>query len=227
MKNHLKKHKKKYIIFGIVLLILLILLDYCGNIMKKKFEDVAESLEAKPVIYLYPEEETNVSVKLDYNGDFICTYPEYNNGWEVIAKPDGTLLYDNQEYNYLFWEGNSNIEYDFSKGFCVKGSETRKFLEEKLLELGLNRKEANEFIVYWLPKMQNNEYNVISFQTDVYTNNAKLEITPTPDTTIRIFMAYYPSNEMIDIKEQEIITPIRQGFTVVEWGGSETKNTNN
>lgn len=34
----------------------------------------------KPVIYLYPEQETEVEVQLDYDGTLICTYPEYNTG---------------------------------------------------------------------------------------------------------------------------------------------------
>ena len=40
-------------------------------------------------------------------------------------------------------------------------------------QLGLNREEANEFIIYWLPQMQDNAYNLISFQQDVYTDSAK------------------------------------------------------
>ena len=138
--------------------------------------------EAKPVIYLYPESKQEIEVKLDYAGELTCTYPEYKNGWDVVAYPDGTLV-DNatgEEYSYLFWEGNSDTEYDLSKGYVIAGEDTAKFLEEKLAELGLNRTEANEFIVYWLPKMQSNLYNLITFQNDIYTNLAKLEINDPP-----------------------------------------------
>lgn len=176
----------------------------------------------KPVIYLYPENEMKVSVKLDYNGQLTTTYPKYHDGWTVLAKPDGTLTDDKgQTYNYLYWEGVNNIEYDFSEGFCVKGEDTAEFLEISLEKLGLNRKEANEFIVYWLPKMENNEYNIISFQTDVYTDNAELDILPKPDTVIRVFMAYYPSDKEIAVNEQNLSSEDRNGFVVVEWGGCE------
>lgn len=58
----------------------------------------------KPVIYLYPEEETEVSVNLNLNGKLTCTYPKYNNSWTVTAKPDGTLTDKNgMNYNYLYW----------------------------------------------------------------------------------------------------------------------------
>ena len=179
---------------------------------------------SKPVIYLYPEEKTEVSVELDFNGTLMATYPEYNNGWQVTAMPDGTLFdKDGNEYSYIFWDGISSIEYDFSKGFCVKGEDTAEFLRESLKKLGLTPREYNEFIVYWLPLMQSNKYNVISFQTDRYTDNALLNVTPSPDTVIRVYMAYYGSDEYVDIPPQELSAPERDGFTLIEWGGSKVR----
>ena len=32
--------------------------------------------ESKPVIYLYPESETDVTVRLEYKGRLTCTYPQ-------------------------------------------------------------------------------------------------------------------------------------------------------
>ena len=117
----------------------------------------AEQYDAKPVIYLYPEKQTAVTVKLNYAGELTCTYPAYNDGWKVSASPDGTLTdADGQTYNYLYWEGVNSVAYDFSEGFCVAGSDTAAFLENALNQLGLTRKEANEFIVYWLPLMKEN-----------------------------------------------------------------------
>lgn len=178
----------------------------------------------KPVIYLYPEEETEVSVLLECDGKLTCTYPAYDNGWNVTAQLDGTLIdKKGQSYNYLYWEGELNAQYDFSKGFCVKGEDTAEFLEITLEKLGLTRREANEFIVFWLPMMQDNEYNIISFQGDSYTESAKLEVYPTPDTVIRLFMAWKSSDEYIEIPEQILTAPEREGFTVIEWGGTEIK----
>ena len=178
----------------------------------------------KPVIYLYPEKETEVNVTLDLNGELTCTYPAYENGWNVIASPDGTLTDKSGKiYNYLYWEGDTYAEYDFSKGFCVKGEDTASFLEYALERLGLTRREANEFIVYWLPLMQNNEYNVITFQTKAYTDSARLSVTPSPDTLIRVFMAFKASPEFVEIDNQTLTAPERMGFTVVEWGGCEIK----
>ncbi len=178
----------------------------------------------KPVIYLYPKEECEVDVSLELDGEFTCTYPEYNNGWNVIANPDGTLTDKNgKEYNYLYWESEMNTEYEIENGFCVKGEDTAKFLEFMLEKLGLNRREANEFIVYWLPLMQNNKYNIISFDTKQYEESAKLNVTPSPDTIIRVFMTYKASDVFVELQGQEFTTPKRCGFTVVEWGGTQIK----
>ncbi len=38
-------------------------------------------------------------------------------------------------------------------------------------------KEHNEFIVYWLPRMQDNAYNLISFQSEACTDAAEPVIT--------------------------------------------------
>ncbi len=176
----------------------------------------------KPVIYLYPEGETDVSVKLILDGKLTCTYPAYNTGWNVTATPDGTLTdAKGQTYNYLYWEGETNTRWDMTEGFCVKGEDTAAFLEKALAKLGLNRREANEFIVYWLPLMEQNTYNIISFQTDSYTDAAQLQIDPAPDTLIRVFMAWKAADAFVDLPEQELIAPERTGFTVVEWGGTE------
>ena len=183
--------------------------------------DVEPQMVYKPVIYLYPTHETEVEVTLNYNGELTTTYPTYENGWKVTAHPDGTLTADGREYYCLFWEGQTNVQYDLTKGFCIKGSDTEDFLEEALRMLGLTDKEANEFIIYWLPQLENNEYNIISFQEELYTENAKLNVSPTPNTVIRVFMAWKASDEFVEMENQTLTAPARNGFTLVEWGGTK------
>ena len=177
------------------------------------------TMPAKPVIYLYPENVTDVTVELDYAGELTCTYPAYGDGWRVTAHPDGTLVGENgMEYNYLYWEG-SEQSWTMDEGFCIAGSDTAAFLEEALADLGLNRREANEFIVYWLPLMEDNAWNLITFQGAAYTDAAKLDISPAPDTVIRVFMTWKALDEPVEIAPQTLTAPERTGFTVVEWGG--------
>ena len=104
----------------------------------------------------------------------------------------------------------------------IPGDQTVAFLEEKLRLLGLNRREANEFIMFWMPQMENNAYNLIHFASTDYEEHAALNITPAPETTIRIMMLTKPLEERIDFPLQDI-TPLqkeRKGFTIVEWGGT-------
>lgn len=228
--NH-KKNKKSTIIKIILAVVILCIvgfiiyryIDYqnCERLPEYVIHD-NDIVCYKPVIYLYPETTQQVEVKMTLDGEFTCTYPKYNNGWKVEAQPDGTLTdQSGQTYNYLYWEGTSGFEPNFETGFCVKGEDTAQFLESTLDKLGISRKEANEFIVYWLPLLEQNKYNLISFQGEEYNNSAKLEINPTPDTIIRVFMSYKPLDEYIEIQPQELNTPDRNGFIVVEWGGTQ------
>ncbi len=214
--------KKGVMIAIIVASVIVLLVTIVGGLLLfGSYWQMSQVTDEKPVIYLYPEEEIDVTVKLDLQGELTHTYPAYKDGWKVTAKPDGTFTDESgREYYCLFWEGVKDIEYDMSKGFVVAGSDTATFLEEKLAILGLTEKETNEFIIYWLPQMENNAYNLISFQSDVYTDSAKLTITPEPDSVLRVFMAWQPLEEKIEIEEQELKGIERTGFTVVEWGGA-------
>ena len=183
----------------------------------------------KPIIYIYPEENIEVNIKLNLSGELTHTYPKYNekSGWNVKASPNGTLINksNNKEYYALFWEGTTMSYNNPTTGFVVKGAETAAFLDEKLETLGLNRREANEFIVYWLPRMENNAYNLIHFAGAEYTNKAQLKITPQPETLIRVFMLFQGLEKEKTISPQ-ILKPIkRKGYTVVEWGGSELNSS--
>ena len=195
--------------------------------------DVSESEELlsvdKPVIYLYPEQETECYINIDLEGEFTCTYPEYNNeyGWHVTARPDGRLtdIEGGRDYDYLYWEGRCDIPDSFDQAVCVRGTETREFLEEYLEAAGLNYSEINDFITYWLPLMECNEYNLISFPEAEYEDMAQLNISPSPDNVIRVYMVFTALDEEVDIPAEDQLvfpeTPDRSGFTVVEWGGSQ------
>jgi len=180
----------------------------------------------KPIIYIYPIEETELNIRLGKPENIICSYPKYKDGWDVIAYPNGDLLdlNTNRKLYALYWEGKDYGEIQMNDGFVVKGEESAEFLEEKLRILGLNDREAEEFIIYWLPKLEANEYNFIRFMTMEEINNVMpLEISKTPDTLIRILMQFKGIDKKIDVKEQKLEQVNRNGFTIVEWGGTEVK----
>ena len=181
----------------------------------------------KPIIYLYPEKEQEISVKLGKPENIICSYPEYKTEWNVISKPNGDLidLDTNRNLYALYYESKNVVDFKVEEdGFIVNKTDVASFLEEKLNVLGLNEREAEEFIVYWLPRLQQNEYNYIRFATtDEVNKNMPLEFSENPDTLIRVLMIYKGIEEPIKVKEQKLTSPKRTGFVVVEWGGSEIK----
>lgn len=190
-----------------------------------KESNCPQDVAYKPIIYLYPESETSVTVKVDNPNYLTVSYPKYNNGWKVLAKPNGDLYDENGRYYYgLYWEGSNHKASVKEDGFVVSGEDSLEFLQEKLAVLGLNEREADEFIIYWLPKLEKNKYNYIRFETkEEIDSYMSLDINPNPDTVIRVFMDYKPLDEKIDVIPQELTTLERVGFTVVEWGGSIIK----
>lgn len=181
----------------------------------------------KPIVYLYPTKETEVSVKLLKEKSITCSYPKYTNSWKVLARPSGKLrdLDTGRNLYSLYYENKSNIEFKVQKdGFIVKGEDVAAFLEEKLAMLGLTEREAEEFIIYWLPKLESNKYNYIRFASmEEINENMPIEINPNPDTIIRVLMTYKGLDKTIEIEEQQLKTPERKGFVAVEWGGTEIK----
>ena len=177
----------------------------------------------KPVIYLYPEETIDISVQLNLkNSEFTAIYPKFNekNTWNVRAKPNGDILLNGRTYPYLFWEAESYNPQETNEGFIVTEDNAVQFLEEKLEILGLNEKEKADFITFWLPKLLKNNISLCSFQAKKFFDNFELNVTPKPDSMIRIFLTIKKLDTPINVKEQKLVSVERKGFTVIEWGGS-------
>ena len=189
----------------------------CIEVKKKRI------IYHKPVIYLYPKEIMDASVQLNIkNSEFTTIYPKFNekNTWNVKAKPNGDIIIKDKTYPYLFWEAESYNQQEINEGFIVTEENAEKFLEDKLEILGLNEKEKTDFITYWLPVLLKNKLSLCSFQSKTFFDNFELNVTPKPDSMIRIFLTIKKLDIPINIKEQKLVSNERKGFTVIEWGGS-------
>ena len=172
----------------------------------------------KPVIYLYPETTTNVSVKV--NANITKSEPTYNNGWNVIAQPDGKLTTNGKIYDSLFWEGTGGYYPTVNSGFIVAQKDLTKTIQSQLTQLGLNDKEANDFMEFWIPKMPSTPYVRLTwFGTNEMNKLAPLTVTPAPDTTIRIFLDFEGLAQKASIQTQNLSSIPRKGFSLIEWGG--------
>lgn len=184
----------------------------------------------KPVIYLYNTSEREIDIRLNPQGKFTYTYPKYNNGWKVKANEEGTISYGDKKLPYLFWEAEQkglNFVADQKgnkKGFFINTDTTISFLENALKKLGLNDKEKTDFITFWGPKIMIHEHANIQFliDEDYHTEIGSMEITPKPNSIRRIYILV--EHGIISLssfsKEQVLPSFSREGFTVIEWGGT-------
>lgn len=172
----------------------------------------------KPVIYLYPTQPTNVSVTVD--ALITKSEPAYGNGWNVLANPNGQLTTGGKSYDSLFWEGTGKQYPSVTSGFVVAQNNLTSTIHSQLLQLGLNNKEASDFMAFWMPRMPKSPYVRLTwFGTKEMNKLAPLHVNPQPDTMIRIFLDFEGLNQPINIPVQHLSAPLRQGFTLVEWGG--------
>lgn len=205
----------------------------------------------KPVIYLYPKKEMEVTVKLQMPVKFTTDIPKYNDFWKVLARKDGSLINLKNEssdcklidgnkfgseyakeacekniYPYLYWSGQviSKNYPEIKEGWIIEKNNLKNFLENKLTEIGFNSKERNDFVSYWVPEMlaKNSPYYRVSFLQSREINEIfPMEVNPKPETIFRLFMDYSaleekPKNAIGSPKLDKLV---RQGFTLVEWGG--------
>lgn len=177
----------------------------------------------KPAVYLYPEKTSSINVKINPLGKLLITTPIYpGSGWEVLAYPNGDLLIDNKKYDYLFYE--SAIPDDeivlADSGYVVEYNELPVFIPRLVKKLGLNKKETKQFTQYWLSVLpKENYYQIKIVENKVLNRLSPLSINPSPKTIIRVALHFTPLVEKIDLAEPELVTPLRSGFTVSEWGG--------
>lgn len=179
----------------------------------------------KPVVYLYPTRKTTVSVTLEVAGPMVSEYPvRKGNKWTMIASPDGTLQdpESGKAYPYLFWEAQARpFALDPRRAHHVRGPEARAFLEKVAERSGFNFRETTDFVTYWLPALERNPHSMVQILDEkTYGDYARMTISPTPDTLIRLFMIFRATDATVTAGNPEIPVRTRSGYTVVEWGGS-------
>lgn len=202
----------------------------------------------KPVIYLYPEKPTDVSISFINGVKLGVNIPTYADGWKVTAHPDGTLVDLQKEktncglidaskhgseyapescktgvYPYIYWAGDVDAVYPkLDEGFVVAKKDLKNTLEEKLSQIGLSEKETADMLEYWYPYLLKKDYpfyRLTFFQNKEMNTFVLMNVSPRPQTVIRVFLDWEGLSEKIAIKPQVLNYIDRKGFTLVEWGG--------
>lgn len=171
----------------------------------------------KPAVYLYPTQKLKVNIVVNLKGIITKSEPNYYRGWEVMAEPSGLI---DGKYDYLFYEAQLEQLRLPKEGWVVEYKELENWLNLNLRKLGLNEKETSQFKEYWLAELPFAKYYEIKLLEDSFLReNMDLEVSPKPATIIRRNFYFKPLESIITLKEPQIITSERKGFTVVEWGG--------
>ena len=182
----------------------------------------------KPVILLYPETPTLVDVEIVSSGEIYVSDPLYPaGGWKnVLANPDGSLVYEGKNYKELFYESKVKNYGTPKTGLVFRTDELSEKLPELLYKLGLNHNETEipEFMDFWLPKLYNlnSKYIFVSLiEEEVKKKNDLVLVTPEPDTRIELIIYFKPLDKLISTEPLKFgDRPERRGFTMVEWGGT-------
>ncbi len=176
----------------------------------------------KPVVYLYPTTPTKVTVSFTNPMELTTTIPTYQNQWQVLANPSGSLqdlqpevtncaTLDTQahgseyaaeackthSYPYLYWAGYViNKTYpEPQQGWVVAKAELSNFMNTTLDQIGFTAQEKKDMLEYWLPEMLSKEspyYRISFLDTAARNQYAPMKITPAPQNIYRLFLDYAP-----------------------------------
>jgi hypothetical protein len=190
-------------------------------------DNVADVCFDKPVIYFYTNKViNNVSVRLNIPGQVTDSIPLYpDSGWNNLTViPGGTIEYQNNKYSELYYETSVTKHIIPTTGYVISTANLNTKLDELITKLGLIPAEKQEFLAYWLPKL--NELNTPYVFVGILTPQQKesvdgILVSPQPDTTIE-FLTYFKGLTLPYFPTPPVLpqVPQRKGFTMVEWGGS-------
>ncbi|MDD2635493.1 MAG: hypothetical protein PHW82_08345 [Bacteroidales bacterium] len=173
----------------------------------------------KPNIYIYPKEQIQLSVIIDFpmGGKIIASIPDYGTGWNVIV--DTTGLIDNT-YSYLFYESTQPDIWQKKYGWIIKTEDLVPFFRENMAQYGFNGKEIDDFVEYWIPRLDDFAFYSILPQTKALIEGViSLQFSMQPDNLLRLFYVVEGYNQLPeDLSEPNIESFDRDGYFITEWG---------
>ncbi|MCD4794420.1 MAG: hypothetical protein K8R54_14380 [Bacteroidales bacterium] len=214
----MEKSRIPVIIIFIFAVINIFTIQSCKKDPPKPDRDTC-TVDYKPNIYFFPEENIQIDVKLNFplGGEVIKSEPLYNDGWSVQI--DTTGLIDNL-YDFLFYESKQPDVWQYEKGWHVKKENLQVFFESNLAEYGFGNKEITDFIEYWIPIFtESNYYMIYPQDKDIIDQAIELLVSIKPDNILRLHYVIKETKE----PEVEITAPVieefnNEGFYITEWG---------
>jgi hypothetical protein len=175
----------------------------------------------KPNIYLYPESNEKISVKLEFplGGTLTESDPVYGSGWLVDVEPSGRI---DGQYDYLFYEARIPDLYQYSAGWVVHKDTISVFFVHTMTQAGFTTREITDFVDYWGPRLTSYSlYEVYPQQGPQIEKLIRLQVNPAPQSQLRLFFVIRPAH----VNESHLTKPVlakanRNGYHLAEWGGS-------
>ena len=176
----------------------------------------------KPNIYFYAEEKMESDVVFLQENLLTETIPVYQNGWHINVLGDGKIVWEQQEFDFLFYESLTDKTLNQYKDGWYISYEKREEALNAVLELyQFNEQETKDFMEFWLNKLEENQnYMMYPQETECVDCQMPMNISPAPDNIRRIWFGFEEVTEAKEnVAEPEVHEIERDGFTVVEWGG--------
>ena len=173
----------------------------------------------KPNIYIYPNEQIGLSVKLNFpmGGQVVTSIPKYGTGWNVKVDTSGLI---NNTYSFLFYESTQPDVWQRNFGWIIQTGKLELFFRQNMTEYGFNGREIDDFIEYWIPRL--NDYPIYSIypQTkNIIENVIQLNFSKQPENVLRLFYVIKGQNKFQDkLAAPTVDAFTRKGFFVIEWG---------
>lgn len=178
-----------------------------------------DDLVYKPNIYIYPNEPIDLSVKLNFpkGGKIVTSIPEYGTGWNIVVDTSGLI---NNTYSYLFYESTQPDVWQRNYGWIIQIDKLELFFRQNMTDYGFNKREINDFIEYWIPRLNDYQFYSIYPQTESIIDDViQLDISKQPENILRLFYVIKGHNQLQDkLAAPNIESFEREGYFVTEWG---------
>jgi hypothetical protein len=193
-----------------------------GAYIRLTREDFQLPQWCEPILYAYADPPAEIIIEPVPPLRFKRTVPHAPLGWHGMAQPDGSVVVSGRRWSELFWEGESVWFSPPAESVVVAEADIAAYLTAALQARGLVGREVDSFLDAWLPDLLDQGAVRIGFHDpEAIQALGPLQITPRPDTFIRVLMDAAPTDDPPDWdgSPPTLVPPERTGLVVVEWGG--------
>ncbi len=173
----------------------------------------------KPNIYIYPNEQFDLTVKLSFpmGGQLVTSIPEYGTGWHVQVDTSGLI---NKTYSFLFYESIQPDVWQKNSGWTIPADSLALFFRKNMADYGFRGREIDDFIEYWIPRLHDYPlYSIYPQTKSIIDNVIQLDFSKQPENILRLFYVIKGQNQIPGkLTVPTIDSFTREGYFVTEWG---------